>query len=264
MQPLPFIVSVCYALFLLLLWVPITSKKPAHLLLSAAAVLHLSLAVFTLFQDKQLHLDFITSLSALAALTMCGRLLFIGLNFPRSIDTCLAACALILSTIQTYKSPTLAFNHLNGLAFNLHVAIAIAAYVLLTLAAVLAATLWIAEKRLHQKPSSRFAQSLPPLLSLEKQLFYLLWVGFGALSITLISGAVFSEELFGRPLVLSHKVIFSSIAWLVFATLLIGRIRHGWRGKLAIKWTLTGFGFLVLAYAGSKFVLEILLHRTPF
>lgn len=263
MQPLPFTVSVCYVLFLLLLWIPKAANKSAYWVLGCGAVLHLSLAVFTLFHGQQLHLDFITSLSAIAALTVTARLAFIRLALPRSIDTCLAACALILSALQTYSGPSLTFSHLNGFAFSLHLIIAIAAYVLLSLAAILAATLWIAEKRLHQKPSSRLAQSLPPLLSLEKQLFYLLWTGFGLLTITLISGVIFSEEVFGRPLVLSHKVIFSCLAWLVFATLLVGRIRHGWRGKLAIKWTLTGFGFLVLAYAGSKFVLEVLLHRSP-
>lgn len=263
MQPLPFIVSVCYALFLLLLWLPKASNKPAYWILGCGAALHLSLAFFTLFQGQQLHLDFITSLSAISALTVSGRLVLIRLALPKSIDSALTLCALVLSALQTYTAPSLTFSHLNGFAFSLHLIIAIAAYVLLSLAAILAATLWIAEKRLHQKPNSRLAQSLPPLLSLEKQLFYLLWVGFGLLSITLISGVIFSEEVFGRPLVISHKVIFSCLAWLVFATLLVGRVRHGWRGKLAIKWTLTGFGFLVLAYAGSKFVLEVLLHRVP-
>lgn len=261
MLPLPFIVSVCYALFLLLLWLP---KAPKKLVLSAAGLsitLHLILAAITLFQGNQLHLDFLTSISAISALTLTGRFVFLRGSVPRFIDSSLIIMALVLTALQSQAHITSPFTHTEGLAFSLHLIIAISAYVLLTLAAILAATLWVADKRLHQKPSSRIAQSLPPLLSLEKKLFYLLWIGFVLLSITLLTGFAFSEQLFGKAFVFSHKILFSSLAWIVFATLLTGRVRHGWRGRIAITWTLTGFGFLVLAYAGSKFVLEILLHR---
>jgi ABC-type uncharacterized transport system permease subunit len=72
---------------------------------------------------------------------------------------------------------------------------------------------------------------------------------------------MFSEELFGRPLQFTHKVVFGILAWCIFAALLTGRQIYGWRGPLALRWTLAGFLALVLAYIGSKFVLEIILHR---
>jgi ABC-type uncharacterized transport system permease subunit len=58
-----------------------------------------------------------------------------------------------------------------------------------------------------------------------------------------------------------HKTILSILAWILFAVLLWGRWKFGWRGQTAVRWTLGGFGFLILAYLGSKFVQEILLHR---
>jgi ABC-type uncharacterized transport system permease subunit len=72
---------------------------------------------------------------------------------------------------------------------------------------------------------------------------------------------LFSEELFGQPLKFTHKVVFGILAWCIFAALLTGRQIYGWRGALALRWTLAGFLALVLAYIGSKFVLEIILHR---
>ena len=79
--------------------------------------------------------------------------------------------------------------------------------------------------------------------------------------LTLASGMLFSEELFGRPLRLTHKVAFGIAAWFIFGALLGGRRIYGWRGRRALRWTLAGFMALVLAYLGSKFVLEVLLGR---
>jgi ABC-type uncharacterized transport system permease subunit len=79
--------------------------------------------------------------------------------------------------------------------------------------------------------------------------------------LTLLSGIVFSEELFGKPLTFTHKIVFSVLGWLVFGAVLFGRYRYGWRGKTALRWILTGGILLLLAYIGSKFVLEAILHR---
>jgi ABC-type uncharacterized transport system permease subunit len=84
-------------------------------------------------------------------------------------------------------------------------------------------------------------------------------LGFILLTITLISGSFFSDEIFQVPLIINHKLIFSICAWLIYAILLLGRILFGWRGKKAIKFSLIAFIFLFLAYFGSKFVVEILL-----
>jgi ABC-type uncharacterized transport system permease subunit len=81
------------------------------------------------------------------------------------------------------------------------------------------------------------------------------------LTITVASGMLFSEKIFGHPLQFTHMVLFGIASWVVFAVLLWGHHVYGWRGHKAVRWTLSGFGFLVLAYLGSQFVLEVVLHR---
>lgn len=102
---------------------------------------------------------------------------------------------------------------------------------------------------------------LPPLMAIERILFRLIGIGFGLLTLTVLTGVVFSEALFGQPIKLDHKTVFTLFAWLIFALLLVGRAVRGWRGRTALSWTLTGFAMLFLAYAGSRFVLEVILHR---
>ena len=81
------------------------------------------------------------------------------------------------------------------------------------------------------------------------------------LTATLVSGMLFSEEIFGKAVPLNHKNVFSVAGWLAFAILLFGRWRHGWRGRTAMKWIVGGTLLLVLGYLGSKFVREIVLGR---
>jgi len=88
-------------------------------------------------------------------------------------------------------------------------------------------------------------------MPMERLLFQIIGIGFVLLTFTVISGIFFSEELFHQPLRLNHKSVFSIAAWLIFGALLWGRRVYGWRG----------FAVLLLAYVGSKFVLEILLGR---
>jgi ABC-type uncharacterized transport system permease subunit len=87
-------------------------------------------------------------------------------------------------------------------------------------------------------------------------------VAFVFLTLTLITGIAFSEEIFGRALRFDHKTVFAVASWLIFAALLAGRWRYGWRGRTAVRWTLSGFVTLLLAYVGSRFVLEVLLGRS--
>jgi ABC-type uncharacterized transport system permease subunit len=142
----------------------------------------------------------------------------------------------------------------------LHIAVALTAFSLFIVAALQALVLLGLERRLHRglpEPDG----GMPPLLTLERLLFRLVDIGFVLLTLTLVSGALFSEELFGKPLRFTHKVVFSILGWIVFAALVFGRYRYGWRGKSALTWVLAGSGLLLLAYVGSKFVLEVLLGR---
>ena len=159
----------------------------------------------------------------------------------------------------------------SSLALRLHLAVAILSYSLLTVAALHALLMASVDHYLHQPSAdpgrglARLFARLPPLLALETLLFRQIAVGFVLLSATLASGAVFSEELFGRPLLFdhttAHKMVFALLAWSVFGGLLTGRAAFGWRGRTALRWTFTGFVMLVLAYIGSRFVVEVVLQR---
>ena len=90
-------------------------------------------------------------------------------------------------------------------------------------------------------------------------MFRLIGAGFVLLTLALFTGFVFVTNLFTQHLI--DKTVLSLIAWTIFGVLLIGRIRFGWRGRSAVRWTLSGFGVLALAYFGTKFVLEEVLGR---
>jgi ABC-type uncharacterized transport system permease subunit len=145
--------------------------------------------------------------------------------------------------------------------FMTHLVIAMLAYSLFTFAALHALLMAAAERNLHQKPSLLKLPDFPPLMTMESLLFRVIGIGFLLLTLTLASGILFSEQLFHEPLRFNHKNVFAILSWLIFGALLAGRQVYGWRGRIAIRWTLSGFVVLLLAYAGSKFVLEILLGR---
>jgi ABC-type uncharacterized transport system permease subunit len=154
-----------------------------------------------------------------------------------------------------------------GPASGWHIAIAILAYSTLTLAAFHAVLMALQESRLHARgPAgagwlSSALDQLPALLTMEKLLFRLIGIGFVLLSLTVLSGVVFSEQLFGRALKWDHKNVFALLSWILFAALLAGRRWRGWRGKTALRFTLAGFATLVLSYVVSRFVFEVVLHR---
>ena len=145
--------------------------------------------------------------------------------------------------------------------FRLHLALAMIAYSLFVIALLHAALMAVAERQLHGK-ISLLVSNLPPLLTLEKLLFRVIGAAFVFLTLTLATGIAFSETLFGRALRADHKTIFALLSWATFGLLLLGRLFYGWRGRTALRWTLTGFLMLLLAYVGSRFVLEVVLHRT--
>lgn len=140
-----------------------------------------------------------------------------------------------------------------------HILISVLAYSLLSIAAAQAILLWVQDRQLRSKRPGGFIRALPPLQTMETLLFQLIGAGFILQSLSLISGVIFLENMFAQHLV--HKTVLSIIAWLVFAVLLWGRWHFGWRGRTAIRWTLSGAVALMLAYFGSKLVLELVLHR---
>ena len=146
-------------------------------------------------------------------------------------------------------------------AFRAHFVIAMLAYSLFTLAALHAMLMSVAGRQLHNARFSRLLTSLPPLMTMEALLFRLIAIAFSLLTLTLATGVMFSESLFGQAFRVDHKTVFAAISWLLFGALLLGRNLWGWRGRIALRWTLAGFVALMLAYVGSRFVIEVVLQR---
>lgn len=224
-----------------------------------AVILHALVLKLEIFQPAGLDLSFFNVLSLVAGLVT---LLLIATSVLRPLENLtivvlpLTSAAIILKLffheqhIMLQDAPV---------GLDLHITLSILAYSLLTIAAVQSLLLYVQDSHLHNKHPGGFIRSLPPLQTMEDVLFQLITLGFILLSLALLSGAVFVENIFAQHLV--HKTVLSIAAWLVFAVLLWGRRRFGWRGRIAIRWTLSGFVVLMLAYFGSKLVAELILKR---
>lgn len=139
-----------------------------------------------------------------------------------------------------------------------HILASLLAYSILALAVFQSILLSIQDRHLRNRQPGGFIRALPPLAVMESLLFQMIATGFALLSLALVTGFLFLEDIFAQHLV--HKTTLSIIAWFVFGILLWGRWRFGWRGQTALRWTIGGFIFLMLAYFGSKFVLELVLN----
>lgn len=236
-----------------------------RLLLTVAVILHAFLLADAVFESGQFRFGFAHALSMMAflALVFYGAESFIhplegmpALVLPPAAVS-VALPALFGGALMTGKA--------QAPAFIAHVLIAMLAYAFMAIAAAHAVLMAVVERRLHSRPGSgrdvAAPSGLPPLLTMERLLFQIMGTGFAFLSLTVLSGIVFSEEIFGRALTLDHKTVFGLLAWFIFAVLLFGRLVYGWRGRTALNGTFAGFGALLLAYVGSRFVLEVMLGR---
>ena len=146
-----------------------------------------------------------------------------------------------------------------ALELKLHILMSILAYSLFGLAAAHSILLAVQDNHLRNKHPGGFIRALPPLQTMENLLFQMIAMGLALLTLSLVTGSLYLEDMFAQKV--AHKTVLSLIAWVVFATLLWGRWKFGWRGKKAIRWTLSGFVALMLAYMGSKWVAEIILGQ---
>ncbi len=237
------------------------SPGPAHYYTLLPLALHTWTLSHSAFAPDGLHLGFGVAVSAILWLTV---LIYWTGNFFYRLDGLqalvmpLAAVGTLLPLVAPEAKP---LPNTESLAFQVHLLIAIVAYSLFTIASLHVLLMTLLERRLHQGGMPVMLQRLPPLLTMEAMLFRILWTGFALLTLTLVTGVVFSEELFGKAATFNHKTVFGVASWLIFAALLGGRYAYGWRGRIAVRWTLAGFFTLVLAYIGSKFVLQVILGR---
>jgi ABC-type uncharacterized transport system permease subunit len=232
-----------------------------HALLFLPLAAHAVLLGRSIFATDGMHLGFGNAISAILWLTVLiywtGNF-FYRLEGLQALVLPLAAVAVLLGALSP---PEQALANSNLVAFKMHLIIAMLAYSLLTIASLHVLLMALLEKRLHDGSVTNTLQKLPPLLTMEALLFRIIWAGFILLTLTLGSGVFFSEEIFAKAAPLNHKTVFGFVSWLIFGALLLGRHVYGWRGRIAVRWTLAGFLTLVLAYIGSKFVLEVVLGR---
>jgi ABC-type uncharacterized transport system permease subunit len=238
-------------------------RSPASLpLLSAlggtALLAQLCSLYIQLFGNPGLSLDFFNAASLISAAVILLTLLaclrmpiqnLLLLLFPLGIITLLLAQFAPSGTSNTIDADA---------GILAHILLSITAYGLLTIAVFQALLLLLQDYQLKHKHPSGLIRNFPPLQTMESLMFAFLWAGWGLLSLSLLSGWLFVEDLLAQHL--AHKTLLSLFAWLVFAVLLWARLQLGWRGHKAIRWTLAGFCLLMLAYFGSKLVREFILH----
>jgi len=230
----------------------------------AALALHGGLLYRELFLTEELRFGFAFALSAMLWLTVViywAESLFLRLEGIQPLVLALAAaCVPLPALFPGLVAPPTA----RSIEFRMHMVLAVLAYGLFTMAALHALLMTVLERRLHgHARSASFGPlaALPPLLSMEILLFRLIAIGFVLLTLTLGTGVIYSETIFGQAIKFNHKTVFAVVSWLIFAGLLAGRYFYGWRGRVALRWTLAGFLSLLLAYVGSRFVLEVVLQR---
>ncbi|HEY4555627.1 MAG TPA: cytochrome c biogenesis protein CcsA [Lysobacter sp.] len=221
----------------------------------AAVVLHATVHLLAWRDTGAADLHFYPALSlvglGMAALTTLG-----GLS-GRMAALGVFVYPVAAATLAGYRGLPHAPSPALGWPLQLHAWLALLAYATLAIAALVAVLLWLQERALRRREFHRWLRALPPLVELETLLFRTIAAGFALLTATLLTGVVFVEDLFAQHLI--HKTVLSVLSWLAFGALLLGRWRYGWRGTTAVRWTLAAMALLVLAYFGSKFVLELVL-----
>lgn len=177
----------------------------------------------------------------------------------RSWICLLAAISLLLTWFFPADQPPPAGA---GLLFDLHWAMGIAAYGLIGAAVLHGIMLWSAERALHRRRAARTGLGPAlPLLTLEKLTYRLATLGFVMLTGALVFAMLFSARLYGRAFEIDHQTVLALAAWVLFAVLMLGRGLKGWRGRIALRWLFSGSALLLLSYVGSRFVLQVILHR---
>lgn len=204
------------------------------------------------------------NLGLFASASLFGWLIALLLVLVSFIKPVLSAAAGLfplaaLTLVLVIGLPTIADREGLTPGIAIHILTSTLAFSLFAIAAVQAMLLARQNQALRRHHTRGIVQVLPPLTTMERLLFELIWAGMLLLTASLLSGIVFLDNIFAQHLV--HKTALSFAAWIIFALLLAGHHVLGWRGAKAVRWTLGGCALLVLAYFGSKFALEIVFQR---
>lgn len=255
------IASFSYLISSLLIYLEIKNNQSRHYSLYVAwlaVVLHFSYHAHNLFQLGHISFSFFHTASIVSLLVA---LMLLVASFSKPVEN-LGLALFPLAAIMVAGSMLFpdAQHHLKSQDWKMHIHIfsSIIAFSLLNIAAFQALLLAFQDHQLKKHQPKWFVLSLPPLQTMESLLFQMIATGLAFLTVSLVSGFLFVEDLFAQHL--GHKTILSILAWIIFSGLLAGRSLYGWRGQTAIRWTLLGFAALLLAYFGSKLVYEFILQ----
>ena len=224
-----------------------------------AVILQASLLIGDIDHDGHLTLGVGTILS-LDAWAVAAIFLVASLRKPiESLGAFIMPSTAVATMGQIFLPASSEDTRINDPWLVAHIVISILAYSLLSIAVVQSLVLWVQESRLRRRHPAQLLRAIPPMETMETLMFEMIQVGFVLLTLTLISGFFFSEQLFGDPLPFTHHSVLSLVAWLAFAILLIGRRQFGWRGRNAVRWTVGGFVLLVFAYLSAEFLFKLVL-----
>ena len=261
-----FITAACYLLAAILLYVAVAERSSLKRMFAAGATL-LGVVLHAWAESQHWVIPTSPQVSLLNILSLCA-LVTVAIplgTFPLKnsvFDASLVALplsVLILVAEGTITAPVLEITSQSG-HITAHIFTSVIAFGVLSIAGVYAIFIALIDHLLRRHSLNKLMQTLPALDKMESLLFHLINVGFAILTVSLVTGLVFVNDLFGQHL--AHKTLLSIFAWLIFATLLWGRWKRGWRGQMAVRMTLAGIALLLLSYFGSKLVLEILLDRS--
>lgn len=264
MRLLPFLIAaLIYALLAVrALRGPALDERSRRLYLAfggAALAVHL----IGMFADARaaggVHLQFFAALSWVAAAMASVLLIAMSVRAVERLGAVVFPVAAMACVLAAIAGAPRSGASLQDWRIATHAVLALVAFATLTVAALVAVMLGIQDRALRTRRFGPWLSGAPPLTQVEALMFQLIGTGFALLSLALVSGVMFVHDLFAQHLV--HKTVLAIAAWLVFGTLLFGRWRFGWRGRRAIRLVLIGATLLVLAYLGSKFVLEMVLQR---
>ncbi len=226
-----------------------------------ALLLHIIALHYPLLIGKALHLNMVTAGSYV--MWLVSLILFIS-TLKRKVE--ILAIFIFPFTVLGLVAPMLFNLDINPIVnmksgLGVHILFSLLAYSLLMLASFQALLLAYQNNQLHKHQHTPLMQALPSLEDMEHLLFRLIGVGVIMLSIGILAGFYYLDNLFGSRI--AHKTILSIVAWVIFSVLLFGRWKYGWRGRKAVRWTLTGFFILMLSFFGTKIVQEYLIETGP-
>jgi ABC-type uncharacterized transport system permease subunit len=242
-------------------WQTLNNKKEANkpfvlILGSSAGICHALLLASSVVEYGGFNFGFF-SVGILISLVISLLVIFSSTGKPLEnllIGVFPMAAFIVLIDTVTLNSPNIV-PLTKGLGW--HIILSILAYSILVIASIQAVLLYLQNKQLKSHNTSGLVKALPPLQTMDALLFEMLWGGMILLTAAFIVGWPHIIDIQEQNLL--HKTALSIMSWLVYAILLFGRFYFGWRGITASRWTLVGTSFLILAYFGSKFVLELVL-----